>query len=175
MNKIIFCLLIAYTLSQTIPNPFSSTGRYYWVGGAFSNVTSINATSNVRTTIPAGNIAQWDGLSWTGTSAMGTGTDGPVINIQADVCNNIYVVGKFANVNGVATGPVTRWRPNAKVWEALGTAGQVKWNSGSYINAVTIDCANFPTTNNCPCDIYLGGSFSAVIAATNKVAQNVIK
>lgn len=175
--KLLLCsLLIVFTFSQTITNPFSSTGRYYWVGGLFTNVTSVNSTTNTKTTISAGNIAQWDGESWSGTLGMGTGTDGEVRRIKVDQCNNVYVAGRFGKVNGVATGPIARWRPKTKVWEAVGTSGQVSWGSGSYINAIAIDCANLPDSSlECPCDVYLGGSFSAVIDASKKVAQNVIK
>jgi hypothetical protein len=42
------------------------------------------------------------------------------------------------------------------------------------VNAITVDCANIPVSKtSCPCDVYLGGSFTATYGSN--IATNIIK
>jgi hypothetical protein len=83
------------------------SGNLY-IGGFFTFVV----------TVPANNVAKWNGSAW---SALGTGTTGPgLVRALAVNGTDVYVGGDFSSAGGVAnTDSIAKWDGNA--WSALGT------------------------------------------------------
>lgn len=85
---------------------FDSAGNLYVAG----NFTNWDGTAN------ADYIAKWDGSAW---SALSTGADDIIRALAIDENDNIYAVGDFLNIGGVAANRVAKWDGSA--WTALGT------------------------------------------------------
>jgi hypothetical protein len=176
LMRALFLLAVLVIVSLAIPNPFESTGRYWWIGGSFTSVSYVNATTGVTVNVPANNFAQWDGYGFDGSLGMGSGVNGAVYKTIGDSCSNIYLGGAFTQANGVTVGPAAVWRPKTKVFQAIGDAGTITWGAGAVVRAIAIDCANVPSgITDCPCDIYLGGTFTATVTTNSVVANNLIK
>jgi hypothetical protein len=135
----------------------ASSGTNLYVGGSFIRVTNFPTA-----TVPANDIALWNGSSW---SAMGVGFNNDVRGL-ATLGTNVYAVGDFTIATNTGGGTVTphyvaQW--NGTSWSALGVGA----GNGGF--AQTFAVAAFGT------NVYLGGFFSAVSPAAGVIvpADNV--
>jgi hypothetical protein len=97
--------------------------------------------------VPANNIAQWDGRSW---SALGSGLNAPVFALVV-TGTNLFAGGEFNTAGGVTVSNIAQWDGSA--WSAL----------GSGVNGPILALAVSGT------NLYAGGNFTMVggVAATN--------
>ncbi len=65
--------------------------------------------------VPVGNLAQWDGSSW---SAFGDGMNSPVGELGLAPDGSLYAAGPFTKAGGVSAVGVARW--DGTSWSALG-------------------------------------------------------
>ena len=127
----------------------ASNGNVY-VGGYFDHAGST----------AAGNIAQWNGTTW---SALGAGVDGSKAGVYALVVTgsgDVYAGGSFDSASGVAgTADLARW--NGTAWSAVGTGLSTRAN----VNALALASSG---------DLYVGGYFSQAgpVAANNLARWN---
>jgi hypothetical protein len=129
---------LVYALKSWSTTGETSAGLY--VGGSFSAVG----------TIPAKNIARWDGTHW---STLGTGTNGPVsaIAVHDDGAGDaLYVGGDFTNAGDVSARSVARW--DGQRWSALG--GGISGGNESVQALASVDLGSGPA-------LYVGGLFSS--------------
>lgn len=124
----------------------ASNGDVY-VAGSF-------ATNN-GLTIPAKNIAKWDGTNWTGlNNSDPNSTDGTINGITVSG-SNVYAVGTFSKIGGVTANRVAKW--DGTTWSALGSG------VFSTARAVGVDSNGI---------VYVGGDFfSAGSVSANKIAK----
>jgi len=110
-------------------------GKLY-IGGDFTNWGDANGDG----------IVYWDGTSYT---SMGTGTaDGRIYEIAVHPNGDIYIVGTFSAVGGVAnTACIAKW--NGTAWAEVG--GGV--DTGTVINTIAI------ASNGA---VYVGGDFTQI-------------
>jgi hypothetical protein len=116
-----------------------------YVGGRFTIIG----------TVPATNIAKWDGTAW---SALGEGVMGEVYAL-AVAGTDLYVGGSFTNAGGVSANRIAKW--DGSVWSALGS-GII----GSSLSASVAALAPFGA------DLYAGGDF---MMAGGKVSTYLAK
>jgi len=109
---------------------------------------SNNSPTAIDPQIHSDCIAYWDGTQWRG---YGAGVDtGTVINAVAiSPTGDIYVVGDFTNIGGVACNRIAKW--NGSAWSALGTG----------LNAAAFSVKVAPNG-----DVYVGGSFTTAGGTT---------
>ncbi|UOQ73710.1 beta strand repeat-containing protein [Hymenobacter cellulosilyticus] len=147
---------------NTSVNALAVLNNELYVGGTF------NAVANASTSVPANNLAKWDGTTWSG---LGNGT-APVtstnngtnnyVTALAVLGNDLYVGGAF-NAVASASGPATinyvaKW--DGAAWSSLGSGLN---GADGYIRAVA-RAANG--------DLYVGGDFTSVgPVAANRVAR----
>jgi hypothetical protein len=141
-------------LWYTCVNALVWDGTNLYVGGAFRYV---NAPSANPLTVPAKNIAMWNGSAW---SALGTtpndGVNGLVWALALDG-TNLYVGGGFNTAGGNPAMNIAKW--DGGVWSALGTG------IGAQVNAITVyDTGKF----------YVGGSFTPNPIVTNIFQANYL-
>jgi hypothetical protein len=82
------------------------------VGGAFPQAGGL----------PAGNVARWDGASW---SSLGTGMDGLVNALHVLPDGDLLAGGLFSVAGGVPAAGIARWRGGAWQPVGAGVAGSV--------------------------------------------------
>jgi hypothetical protein len=125
------------------------------VSGGWSFVTALAVSGNTVYAggfftsaggIPATNIAQWNGTSW---SALGTGISGPVYALAVSG-SNLYAGGNFTNAGGVPANCVAQW--NGSNWSALasGVSGEDAHGDGPAVFALAVLGSN----------LYAGGLFT---------------
>ena len=68
------------------------SGKTVYVGGAFNNAGTAGGPSPIS--VPARNIARWDGIRW---SALGMGADGPISAIALSE-DELYIGGSCQSV-----------------------------------------------------------------------------
>jgi len=158
------CLIISQNFN------FGTIVRKWYVCGNFTQVISYNKTTFLPSVVNVGYVGQYDGATWTN---MAGGVNGIVKSIWVDLCNFVYVAGAFTTAGTgsgiVTTGPLAYYNTFTQVWSGVGVAG-ISWGTNPVINAITVDCANVPTGQTCPCNVYVGGNFVATIGtntATN--------
>ncbi len=83
---------------------FDASNNYLYVAGDIGSMDGI----------PCGNIAMWDGTSW---SSLGGGMDGTVKSL-ALVGHNLIASGHFQHAGGVAVNNIALW--NGSTWAPLG-------------------------------------------------------
>ncbi|HEX9991192.1 MAG TPA: S-layer homology domain-containing protein [Chloroflexia bacterium] len=111
----------------------AADGNNIYVGGSFLMAGSV----------PARNIARWDGTQW---FPLGTGTnDGPVRAIAVNG-SDVYAGGNFSTAGSAAAENIARW--DGTEWHALGDG--VSSAGIADVFAITPDGA----------DIYVGGDFT---------------
>lgn len=104
-----------------------SAGNVY-VGGLFTTATNTGGG-----TVATNNIAMWNGSQWL---ALGTGTNGEVLDLAVDCNDCLYVAGNFTTANAVVVNGIAKW--NGTIFTAFG-AGFL----GAIVNAVAVDkCLN---------------------------------
>jgi hypothetical protein len=110
-------------------------GTNLFVGGAFTLAGGVASTNKIARRDLSGGT--WNAM---GTGVTGTGV---VYAIDADGSNNVYPVGDFTEMGGVAfTGKIAMW--NGSVWAAVGSGFGIRGT----IYAIEIDGT----------DIYIGGT-----------------
>jgi hypothetical protein len=110
-----------------------------YAGGSFTHSGEVNVN----------NIAQWNGTAWT---ALGAGTDGPVLALAAS-SNELYVGGTFSAAGGIPASNVAKWSLNQ--WSNLGVG------LNGRVSALMVHDG----------DLYAGGSFDrAGGAVVNSIA-----
>ena len=130
-------------------------GTNLYVGGGFSNVNNNGSVLSA-----ADYIAKWNGTSWSalGSNGAGNGALNNYVNTIAVRGTNLYVGGRFADVNNNGTALpaadyIAKW--NGTSWSALGSngAGNGSLRNGpltnSQSNAIAISGTN----------LYAGGFF----------------
>jgi trimeric autotransporter adhesin len=131
----------------------------------------------------AGNIARWDGSSW---SSVGGGTDGPVraLAVFDDGTGGgpaLYAGGEFTHAGGVAANSIARWDGTA--WSALGSG--MSGSSGVLALAVYNDGTGpklfaggyFQAAGGAPASCIAswdGGSWSALGSGTDGKAVSAL-
>ncbi len=115
-----------------------------YVGGIFTRIGDL---------IDSNRIAKWDGSAW---SLVGTGLDGPVFVMKADISSNLFVAGSFGSANGISATNIAKYDISNNTWSALGSGA-----NGS-INAMVIK-------ND---DVYIGGDFTTAGGiSANRIAK----
>jgi hypothetical protein len=133
------------------------------MGGKFDYVTqSNNDTLRVNNT-----VAFVNGTTW---QALGSGVVGEVHRIRTDKCNNAYFGGTFSVAGGVETGPIAKWDPLLKKWGKISDS-QIFWFGESSVNDFQITNCN----DNCVCDFWIVGKFTAQVPNSDTFAYNVIR
>jgi len=126
---------------------------YLYAGGFFTDVNNYGAPL-----LEADRIARWDGANWSalGNNGVGVGAlNNPVRGLAVDGSDNIYAVGDFYNVAGIAAAAyVAKW--NGSSWSALGSNGM----GGAALAYLYTDGLNVRTVLINGTDIYVGGSFT---------------
>ena len=131
------------------------SGTSLVVGGAFTNATGIPE---------ADRIARWDGSNWFALGSNGAG-DGALNNDPLAFAvsgNNLFAVGAFTNVAGIAAADhVARW--NGTNWSSLGSNGA---GDGAFATNIYGVAVSGP-------DVFVGGGFQngAGIAGADYVAR----
>jgi len=121
-------------LGGTGANALNNDGTIYSIcTDVFGNVYT--TTSSVITVPYSGNIAKWDGNSWTqlGTGASGLNANEVIYSICTDDSGNVYAAGEFTNKTNDTY--VAKW--NGSSWTELGTTNIL--HSGSSILSICID------------------------------------
>jgi hypothetical protein len=119
-----------------------SNGHIY-IGGLFSSAGGVSV----------GNIAKWDGTSW---STLSTGVNNSVYALSIDNSGNVYAGGNFTTAGGVTINRISKW--NGTAWSALSTG-----MSSGIVYALTIDNSG---------SLYAGGTFtSAGGVSANRIAK----
>ncbi len=90
-------------------------GPYVRTVAASSNALYVGGSFGAAGGIPATNIAQWDGTSW---SALGLGMNGTVVALAVS-SNTVYAGGSFTTAGGTAANYIARW--DGTFWTAMGT------------------------------------------------------
>lgn len=75
-------------------------------------------------TIPADNIARWNGVAW---SPLGSGTNGTVRALAVLPNGDLAVGGNFTTAGGVAAQHVARW--NGATWSSFGSGTDASVNA----------------------------------------------
>lgn len=96
-----------FSSDSTVPsvNALAFIGTNLCAGGVF----------NVSGSATLGNLAEWNGTSW---SSLGGMADGEVDAILAVATNKVFIGGAFAGVDSVAASAVAQW--NGTNWSPLG-------------------------------------------------------
>eukprot|EP01080_Neovahlkampfia_damariscottae_P001980 gene1980-1488_t len=180
MQVIQVLTLIALFSFAFAQSPISVISRNYYVGGSFNNVKQYNLTTKTYYNVAAKNLASFNGKDGLWSAVAGTGTNGVVETVKVDSCLNIYIGGSFTTVDGVTTGPAAKYDLKTKKWTPVHGSTTVtlpNYTGSRVVYSISVDCANSPTSTDCPCDVYLGGKFSATFknAAGDQTATNVIK
>ncbi len=149
--------------STNCQNIIRFDGTYGWIMGTGLNKTNVAmaaigsrvfaaGTFTTAGGLPANQIAQWDGTSWSGVGGgvVGNGT----VLALAVMGNNLYAGGTFTNMGGVPANRIAKW--NGANWSALGSG-----LSGSVFSLMTIGS-----------NLYVGGSFRV---AGNKPANFIAR
>ena len=113
------------------------SGNIY-IGGNFTNAGGDDE---------ADYIAIWGGTTIDELLNGTAGADAPIHDMAITPNGDLYVVGEFANIGGVAAAGVAKW--NGAAWSALG-AGLTGSDAHGY--SIAIDAAG---------NIYVGGDFTA--------------
>jgi hypothetical protein len=121
----------------------SVSGPYVYVGGNFSAVGGVGASS----------VARWDSTSGT-WSALGSGIPGYVYAIAA-TGRYVYFGGLFSGAGGQAAQNIARWDSVDKVWSGLGggVSGPVYALEADvlgnvYVGGLFTAAGNVPNTRN---------------------------
>jgi hypothetical protein len=138
-------------------------GTYGWIMGTGLNKTNVAmavlgstvfaaGTFTTAGGLPANQIAQWDGVNWSGVGGgvVGSGT----VFALATLGNNLYAGGSFTNMGGVSATRIAKW--DGVSWAALGSGV-----SGSVFSLVAIGS-----------NLYVGGNFRL---AGNKNANDIAR
>lgn len=112
-------------------------GPAYAVAVSASGAVYVGGQFTLAGPVPAGNIARWDGSTW---SALGSGVNAAVRAIAVSG-SDVYVGGDFTTAGGAAANYIAKW--NGAAWSALGTG-----TTGT-VRAIAISGA----------DVYVGGNF----------------
>lgn len=112
-------------------------GEIYAVGNF---VRANNKATAIDPQIHANFIAYWDGSQW---QQLGTGANGFINGIAIAPNGNVYVVGNFTSIGGVAANRAAMW--NGSAWAAMATG----------LNGAGFDVKVAPNG-----DVYVGGSFT---------------
>lgn len=101
--------------------------------------------------VPASNVARWNGSTW---SALGAGTDGPVLCAAVLPDDSVVIGGSFTAAGGSPASGIARW--NGTAWSALGT-GVAGGFGGTSVLALAVDAdgslfagGNFTTAGGMP-------------------------
>ena len=89
--------------------------------------------------VAANRVARWDGIAW---APLGTGTDGPVLAVEALPNGDLVVGGWFTAAGGAVANRIARW--DGTSWSTFGTG----MNNPVHALAMTLD------------DLAVGGSFT---------------
>ena len=136
---------------------WDGTNNNLYVGGAFRYV---NAPSANPLTVPAKNIAKWNGSAWSVLgSAPNDGVTGLVWALALDG-TNLYVGGGFNTAGGNPAVSIAKW--NGTTWSALGTGVT---GIGSTVQALVV----YDTGN-----LYVGGSFKSNPSITGIFQANFL-
>ena len=129
------------------------SGPALYVGGRFSTAGSV----------PASNIARWDGVAWTPVGA-GIGGDYVAAFGAFDDGNGpaLFVGGKFTTAGGVSANNIAKW--DGSTWSPLGSG--IAQTGGSVVHAVT------PFDDGSGTALYSGGSISV---AGGIIAQGIAR
>lgn len=125
-----------------------SNGTDIFSGGSFTMAGGV----------PAGNIARWDGATWSG---LGSSLNGPVYAL-ATAESNLFVGGRFTVAGGVVASNLARW--NGSQWFALG--GGVGGNANPIIRIRPPPISALAVSGN---NLFVGGDFAwaGAVSATN--------
>ncbi|MBX7151342.1 T9SS type A sorting domain-containing protein [bacterium] len=110
---------------------YNPTNKILYVGGEFTTAGGV----------PAKNLAQWDGWTW---SQVGGGVDGTVLSLAKDGVSTtgLYVGGGFHNVGGSPANYLAHW--NGSSWSSPGGGcNQAVWSMLFFSG-----------------DLYIGGDFT---------------
>jgi len=136
-----------------IVNALAADGTNLYVGG---NFTSVN---NYETPLSgAKNIVKWDGANWSALGSDGNGngsTSNGDVQAIAVIQGNVYVGGKFTNVNNngavlPAADYVAKW--DGTNWSSLGTNGSGNGSLNDWVFAL----------GKVGDTLYVGGKFTNV-------------
>ena len=108
-----------------------------YVGGNFTSVG----------TVPATNIAKWDGSAWSplGSGLSGGGPYEPLVAALVVSGTNLYAGGYFTTAGGVPANGIAKW--DGRAWSALGSGMLGSYGS---VNALAVSGT----------DLYAGGSLT---------------
>jgi hypothetical protein len=131
------------------PWTLAVNGSALYAGGCFTNVND-NGTSLDA----ADYVAKWDGVHWSalGSSGVGNGSISDVVDKVVVNGSNVYVSGRFINVNNNGTvlsaaDNIVRW--NGTNWVALGSDGTGNGSVQRETGAMAVGGAT----------LYVGGDF----------------
>ncbi len=116
-----------------------------YAGGAFYLMSGVPNTKK---------LAKWDGNNWHQVAQMGTTAwDGTVVRLDV-LDNNLYVMGLFENINGIAASKIAAYDGN-------------QWLTFPPLDTATGGWAIYTTTiyNG---EVYVGGNFDSQIAPNMK-------
>lgn len=113
---------------------------------------SFNLSNNLATAtdpmIHSNCVAYWDGIQWHALGS-GVGTGSIIYSIAIAPNGDIYAVGDFTTIGGVAANRIAKW--NGSAWSALGTG----------LNATAYAVKVAPNG-----DVYAGGTFTTAGGTT---------
>jgi hypothetical protein len=131
-------------------------GADMYVGGTFTDI------SNHGVNIPEGdNIVKWDGTNWSalGGNGAGNGSINSDVNALAVIGTDLYVGGRFTNVNNNGTplpeaDYIARWDTMTNTWSALSSdgAGNGAIPASSFVYELAVSGSN----------LYVAGGFTNV-------------
>jgi trimeric autotransporter adhesin len=154
---------VGFDPSTNCQNIIRFDGTYGWIMGTGLNKTNVAmavlgstlfaaGTFTTAGGLPANQIAQWDGTSWSGVGGgvVGSGT----VLALATMDDNLYAGGTFTNMGGVPANRIAQW--DGTTWSRLGSG-----LSGSVQSLVAIGS-----------NLYVGGNFRV---AGNKNAYDIAR
>ncbi|MBK8620078.1 MAG: hypothetical protein IPN96_24000 [Anaerolineales bacterium] len=129
-------------------------------GGSYLGVKN---TSNV---IVAGNLAKWDGATWSAVGSLTSLTGGNSVYEFAFYNDLIYIGGDFTDLNAIPEADyVASYNATTTTWSSLGDNGAGDGSIATYVYALAVDASNG--------DLYVGGFFTDAdgIAAADRIAK----
>lgn len=135
----------------------ASVGANDWVNGVAVNGSTVYIGGQFTSPKRAFAFTADSGTNWSGATAF---TGGGVYEIVAPATNNVFIGGRYTNINGTAVAGIAKF-DGTNYW-ALGSG--IAHSTAPYVEALTWD-----STNNV---LYVGGNFTTAGGVTvNNIAK----